>query len=80
MMSLKKKWPKSIFNYSSYPNNIFISFYSCVWNKLFLHSFIKENDLYFQDNKRIKDLLFTLTSLVVQKGFISYKYLVYYRV
>ena len=74
-------WPKKVFNYSSNPNNIFISFYPCAWNKLFRNSFIKENDLYFQDNKRTNDLFFTTTSLAVAKRiYILNKALVYYRI
>ncbi len=81
-MSVKKKgWPNGLFNYSSNPNKIFVSFYPCAWNKLFRHSFIKENNLFFQDNKRTNDLFFTSTSLAVAKRiYYLNKELLYYRI
>ena len=77
----RKWWPNGVFNYSLNPNKIFISFKVCAWNKLFRHSFIKENGLYFQDNKRTNDLYFTSTSLVVAKSiYFLDKELIYYRI
>ena len=81
-LSLEKNWwPNDLFNFSYEPNKIFTSFRSYPWNKLFLHSFIKENNLYFQNNKRTNDLYFTTTSLALAKRiYYLNKELVYYRV
>ena len=70
-----------LFNYHSNPKNFFQSFNPTSWNKLFRHSFIKKNGLYFQGNKRANDLFFTMTSFVsAKKIYFLNETLVYYRV
>ena len=77
----KKIWPNKTFNYYSNPNKIFTSFYPFLWNKLFLNTFIKKNNMYFLDKKIEKiDLFFTSVSLIfAQKIYLLEKYLIYYQ-
>ncbi len=78
---ISKNFPNYIFNYHSNPNNFFQSFTPATWNKLFRHSFIKKNGLYFQDNKRTNDLFFTMSSLAsAKKIYFLNKTLVFYRI
>ena len=78
---IKDNFPNLTFNYHVDPNNFFESFNPAPWNKLFRHSFIKKNGLYFQDNKRTNDLFFTISSLVsAKKIYFLDKVLIYYRV
>ena len=77
----RENFPNNLFNYHSNPKDFFQSFNPAPWNKLFLHSFIKKNGLYFQDNKRANDLYFTMTSFVsAQTIYFVNKVLIYYRI
>lgn len=76
----KELWSKRTFNYSDFPEKIFNYFYPCAWNKLFRSSFIKNNNLYFQNNFRTNDLFFTITALAsASKIYFLNKSFVYYR-
>jgi len=77
----KTIWPNKTFNYYSNPNKIFTSFYPFLWNKLYLNTFIKKNNMYFLDKKIEKiDLFFTSVSLIIaQKIYLLEKYLIYYQ-
>ena len=78
---IKDNFQSLLFNYHSNPNKFFQSFNAAPWNKLFRHSFIKKNGLYFQDNKRANDLFFTVCSFVSAKNiYFLNETLVYYRV
>ena len=77
---IRENFSNLSFNYHSNPKNFFESFNPAPWNKLFRHSFIKSNGLYFQDNKRANDLYFTMTSFIsAKKIYFLDKILVYYR-
>ena len=77
----KEWWPNGIFNKRDNPNKIFNSFNLCAWNKLFNASFLKDNKLYFQDNKRTNDLYFTCSAMAVAERIaLVDKVLAYYRV
>ena len=78
---IKKNFRKFLFNFHTNPKKFLESFTPAPWNKLFRHSFIKKNGLYFQGIKRTNDLYFTITSLVsAKKIYFLDKVLVYYRV
>ena len=74
-----KKWGNEIFNYSVNPNNILTSFYPFLWNKLFRHSFIKKNNLYFLDKLNSINF-FDINNALIQapKIYLFNKYFVYY--
>ena len=75
-----KKWGNQIFNYSVNYYNIFTSFYPFLWNKLFRHSFIKKNNLYFIDKLNSINLFFINIALIkAQKIYLLNKYYVYYK-
>ncbi len=74
-------WPDKPFNYEANPDKIFNSFNPCTWNKLFRHSFVKENHLFFQDNKRTNDMFFTCTALAcARRIFLVDRVFAYYRI
>ena len=55
---------KDIFNYKDIPNGIFILTTGAPWNKILKSSFIRNNDLEFQNLKNTNDAYFTFISLV----------------
>ena len=72
---------KVAFSYKSMPNHIFSAFQNWAWNKLFRSSFIKENNIRFQEIWRTNDLFFTCTALVKAKCICTYKgILAHYRI
>ena len=77
----KEWWPDHPFNYTANPDKIFNSFNPCTWNKLFRHSFVKENHLFFQDNKRTNDMFFTCAALAcARRIFLVDRVFAYYRI
>ena len=74
---IKKNFKYFLFNYHTNPNNFLESFNPAPWNKLFRHSIIKQNDLYFQDIKG-QMIYFLLVSAKII--YFLDKVLVYYRV
>lgn len=58
---------EEIFNAYSMQETIFNSFQNWNVNKIFKHSFIKENKIRFQELYRTNDLLFTCSSLILAK-------------
>ena len=76
----KKKWTNVTFNYSANPNEIFTSFYPFLWNKLFLRSFIRKNDLYFLNKLNTINLFFINIALIkAPKIYLLNEYFVYYQ-
>lgn len=72
---------KQIFSHQDMPNEIFNSFQTWAWNKLFRTTFIKDNGLKFQEIQRTNDLLFTCLALVLaEKITILERSFIYYRV
>lgn len=59
--------PYTPFTYRQLTDNIFKSFMGWAWDKLYLHSFIKENNLWFQEQRTTNDLLFVFSALVAAK-------------
>ena len=59
-----------VFSWKDMPNYIFNAFSNCTWNKLFLHSFITDNDIRFQEIYRTNDLLFVCKALVLSNRII----------
>lgn len=55
---------KEIFNYKDIPNGIFTLTTGAPWNKILKSSFIRNNDLKFQNLKNTNDAYFTFISLV----------------
>ncbi len=75
-----KKWGKEIFNHSVNSNKIFTSFYPFLWNKLFLRSFIRKNDLYFLNKLNTINLFFINIALIkAPRIYLLNKYFVYYQ-
>ena len=73
--------PNETFNYKENPNEIFISFTTFTWNKLFRHSFIKQINLNFQEIYQSNDLFFTSISLIyAKKIFLLDKFLLFHRI
>ncbi len=74
----KIKWVNDTFNYSINPKQIFTSFYPFLWNKLFRHSFIKKNKLFFLDKLNKINLFFINNALIkASKIYLLNKYFVY---
>ena len=59
--------PYTPFTYRQLTDNIFKSFMGWAWDKLYLHSFIKEHELWFQEQRTTNDLLFVFSALVAAK-------------
>lgn len=55
---------KNPFNYKDMPKYIFNFAKGCVWNKLFSNSFIRKQEITFQEIQRANDILFTDSALV----------------
>jgi glycosyltransferase EpsH len=52
------------FSWKEMPEHIFNTFHNWPWNKMFLHSFIEEKRLRFQEIRRTNDLLFVCKALM----------------
>lgn len=59
--------PYTPFTYRQLTDNIFESFVGWAWDKLYLHSFIKEKQLWFQEQRTSNDLLFVFSALVAAR-------------
>jgi hypothetical protein len=55
---------KTVFSYQDCPSHIFQLFNGWAWDKLYLASFVKQHELYFQNLRTSNDMLFTYLSLV----------------
>ena len=65
--------PEKVFPGRDIADKLFLTFGNCPWNKLFLHSFIKENNLRFQEVSRANDLLFTCSALALAERICTIK-------
>lgn len=71
----------TIFSYHDMPKQIFNTFQTWAWNKLFRTEFVRKNELTFQEIQRTNDLVFTCTALAVAKKITVVKEpFIYYRV
>ena len=74
------EYQQKVFSYKDIPEDIFNSFLTAPWNKLYRKSFLGEHDFKFQNIKRTNDLLFICQTLVAAKRIILLdKVLVHYR-
>lgn len=53
-----------VFCWRDMPEAIFNTFHNWPWNKMFLHSFVREKKLKFQEIRRTNDMYFTCTALM----------------
>lgn len=67
-----------IFCWKDNPDKIFSSFQNWAWNKVFSASFLKENDLRFQEVLRTGDLAFTCEALILADRITTIKSPVYF--
>lgn len=73
--------PKGVFSLEKAGERIFDFYIAAPWNKLFLRSFIVENDLRFQTIRRSNDTYFTHMAAFLADRIVYFpKRLVYYRV
>ena len=74
------EFQQKVFSYKDIPEDIFNSFLTAPWNKLYRKSFLDEHGFKFQNIKRTNDLLFVCQTLVAAKRIILLdKVLVHYR-
>lgn len=74
------EYQQKVFAYKDIPEDIFNSFLTAPWNKLYRKSFLDEHGFKFQNIKRTNDLLFVCQTLVAAKRIILLdKVLVHYR-
>ena len=74
------EYQQKVFSYKDIPEDIFNSFLTAPWNKLYRKSFLDEHGFKFQNIKRTNDLLFVCQTLVAAKRIILLdKVLVHYR-
>ena len=59
--------PYEPFNYRQLTHSVFYTFTGWAWDKLFLRSFILENNLQFQEQRTSNDLFFTYSALIIAK-------------
>lgn len=59
--------PYMPFTYRQLGGNVFKTFVGWAWDKLYLSSFVKEHDLWFQEQRTTNDMLFVFSALVVAK-------------
>jgi glycosyltransferase involved in cell wall biosynthesis len=65
---LKNRYPeKEVFNHKDLKENLFLFCTPCPWNKMFLKSFLVNNDITFQKLPRANDIFFTFYSLAKAK-------------
>lgn len=58
---------KTVFSYKDVKQDFFGTFYSWAWDKIFRASFVRENNMYFQNLRSINDLFFVCCALVKAK-------------
>ena len=74
------EYQQKVFSYKDIPEDIFNSFLTAPWNKLYRKSFLDKHGFKFQNIKRTNDLLFVCQTLVAAKRIILLdKVLVHYR-
>ena len=74
------EYQQNVFSYKNIPEDIFNSFLTAPWNKLYRKSFLDKHGFKFQNIKRTNDLLFVCQTLVAAKKIILLdKVLVHYR-
>ena len=74
------EYQQKVFSYKDIPEDIFNSFLTAPWNKLYRKSFLDKHGFKFQNIKRTNDLLFVCQTLVAAKKIILLdKVLVHYR-
>lgn len=79
-ISCLKKYQYKTFCYKDMPEDIFNSFFTAPWNKLYCKSFLDEHGFKFQNIKRSNDLSFVCQTLVAAKKIVLLdKVLVHYR-
>ena len=80
--SIRKEYcpAKSPFYAEEISKHIFNTFQMAPWNKMFRHSFIKKNKIWFQEIPRANDVAFTISTLalankisVLNKKFVNYR-------
>ena len=59
--------PYMPFSYRQLTGNVFKTFVGWAWDKLYLRSFVLDNNLWFQEQRTTNDLLFVFSGLVVAK-------------
>lgn len=59
--------PYTPFTYRQLTDNVFKSFMGWAWDKLYLHSFVKEKNLWFQEQRTSNDLLFVFSALITAR-------------
>lgn len=70
-----------VFCWKDMPEEIFNTFHNWPWNKMFLHSFVREKNLKFQEIKRTNDMYFTCTAMMeAERITVLKEELVWYRV
>lgn len=59
--------PYMPFSYRQLTGNVFKTFVGWAWDKLYLRSFVIENNLWFQEQRTTNDMLFVFSALVLAK-------------
>lgn len=59
--------PYMPFSYRQLAGNVFKTFVGWAWDKLYLRSFVIENNLWFQEQRTTNDMLFVFSALVLAK-------------
>ena len=81
--SLKKNCihpEKEVFNYKDLGNRVFNFCVGWTWDKIFKLSFIRENNIRFQEIRRADDLFFTFFAIAnARRISLAYEYLIYHR-
>lgn len=72
--------PYTPFSYRQLTDNIFETMVGWAWDKLFLHSFVTEHELWFQEQRTTNDMLFVFSALTAAKRIsVVYKVLAHQR-
>ena len=71
-------WPYKFINYTFLPNNLFDIFGLFIWNKLFKLSFIKNNQIFFNNNSESCLLFMDLSMIKTNKISLLDKTLIFY--
>lgn len=82
-LTLRKKDipPYSPFTHRELTDNVFKTFVGWAWDKLYRHEFVKQHNLWFQEQRTSNDLLFVFSALVLAKriAVVEYKILAHQR-
>ena len=63
--------PYNPFSYRQLTDNIFKTFVGWAWDKLYRHSFVTEQNLWFQEQRTSNDMLFVFSALIAAKRIIG---------